>query len=60
MLTIIVENEKLNNLEDYDRVVKVEIPNEEEEHKLYNAGGQAYNTWTVWKIEPRLSIYEEW
>lgn len=37
MPIIFDENDKLNSLEDCFHVVKAEIPNEEEEHELYNA-----------------------
>ncbi|XP_068323280.1 uncharacterized protein [Pyrus communis] len=36
MLIILEESDKLNTLDDYDRIVRVEIPYREEEPELYN------------------------
>ncbi|XP_021832238.1 uncharacterized protein LOC110772138 [Prunus avium] len=36
MLVVLDENDKLNNPDDYDQIVKAEIPNEHEEPQLYN------------------------
>lgn len=52
-----MKNDIWNSPEDYDCVVRAEIANEEEEYELYDVG-QAYNTLTLWKFEPRVSMYE--
>ncbi|CAL8991776.1 unnamed protein product [Prunus brigantina] len=36
MLVVLDENDKLNNPDDYDQIVKAEIPNQHEEPQLYN------------------------
>ncbi|XP_021808472.1 uncharacterized protein LOC110752178 [Prunus avium] len=36
MLVVLDEDDKLNNPDDYDQIVKAEIPNEHEEPQLYN------------------------
>ncbi|XP_062028629.1 uncharacterized protein LOC133744551 [Rosa rugosa] len=38
MLIMLDENDKLNNPEDYDRIVRVEIPDKDEEPQLYDLG----------------------
>ena len=36
MLVMLAENDKLNNREDYDRIVRAEIPDRDEEPQFYN------------------------